>query len=281
MKKYNKGFIELEEVNCSEGLTATMPGSVKILNGNVVEIEGKKYIAKRTGFDCYSELLAGEMAHDLDLPCANYDIAFFNEGSYLITEALDNNTALVSEAVSKVYHTDDIAKYNSIDDIKTALGIYYKGCSFHKVTEDLKNIYLFDILTANPCRSAENMTVFIDGFDEIRLGPVFDNSKCFTDEEALLDSNYGLGVEHDRKYGSDLVDFLKYYPDMIKELEAKLVLLNPANIQHYFDNISVKIDSEVPDHIVKKYINAAMDNQAVIKKTIATLDQKSKNKIIA
>ena len=278
--KYKNGYIELEEIRCSEGLTAAMPGRVRIIdNTNLVEIEGKIYYTKKSGIDFYPELLASELAKYLNVPCADYDVAFYGESFRLISEVKDTNSYSVDDILKCVYQDEDTRKYTNLSDIRHAICRYFKnsGCDLSSIIDELNNIYLFDILLANPDRNASNLKVTIRD-DEIHFVPLYDNANIFSHEDTTYDSNYTLGVSHEKKYDSDLVDYLNTYPEMVDVLLDKLEILSPNCIETCFKNIENKIGIETPDRILKKYINAAMDNQASIRNIIKSIEEKTKTK---
>ena len=278
--RYKNGYIELEEIRCSAGLTASMPGRVRIIDGtNKVEIEGKEYYAKKCGLDFYSELFAGEIAKELNIPCAEYDVTFFDDDFRLISEVKDNNSYLVEDILKTVYNTNDTRNYNNLSDIRRAIASFFNktGCDISAIPNELNNIYLFDIILANPDRNPTNLKVNIID-DEIHFVPLYDNANIFSHDDTTYDSNYTLGVSHDKVEKNDLLEYLKTYPEMVDVLENYLLLLNPKNIEDCFKNIENKINLVTPDHVLKKFINAAMDNQVTIRNVIKSLDEKTKTK---
>ena len=209
--KYTDGFINLEEVNCQKGMTVLMPGKVRMDNKtNIVEIEGRDYYAKRAGINFYGELLAEEIAHGLDVPCAHYDVAYFNDDAYLISEVKDTpNTYRLDEILSHVYQTENITHYLRDKYVINALMSFFPNLDKEEVTrvvnekkDDLGRL----IITCQ-----DNKLVFVNHYRVEKIYSIEEILKTIyhTDDTSIFNNLYDIKVALEKYFKGHNFDNLE------------------------------------------------------------------------
>lgn len=270
--EYKNGYIDLEKITNKKFLK-------NVSNHYEIIIDDKLYYMKPTDLaNLYNELIAKEIADLYGVSCAKYDIVYYNEKHYLISENAIENKKIswtMDEILSRVYNSGDTPLYNNLVDIKNAFYILFPQYA-EKLSEELNNIFIFDAIIANPDRNISNLVLIIDDEkNDAYFAPLFDHQNMLTDEDTYLCLNYTLKSSREEYPNSEknhLKEFLEMNPEMVEVLKAKKDLIKKDNINEIISKINEKIKFEIPDTIQERILDRLNYNLNAIDSTIKTLE---------
>ncbi len=305
MKKEN-GYIDLDDFLINKGASSLdvsdldYEEKIKVeywLGDNRlafwIQDDHKKFLFKTVSnpIQAYLELVCEQIAKQLELPCAHYEIAIFQNNLGVISENFKKENAIYQSGttlLTEYYHLIDDGKqvlpYNNLTDIETMLYHKLEGTPnqellFQKLKEQLLSIFIYDMITNQADRKSNNWGIEILNND-INLQILFDNQESFG--LTTLDDNYSLFVSRDNYYQTNtkeeiVQDFLSldsnYYPrlliewfnkvnidkvfqDILKEKE----LIIPTDIQNIIKD-SFYQNKEMIDTVIKNYQNVKEEDE--------------------
>lgn len=239
-------------------------------------INGEEYFFKwiKNEPDSYNELIAEELAKDFDIPCAHYDLASYHEFKGVITKnfvkksdfffsAYDLMKRFLPESETKY----DSIKYNHLD--------FYKEHVPSDVFEQIKDMFLFDILLANIDRTESNFG-FIKNENGIKLAPLYDHEKILS-KSSIVEGFYRLAVDKDdniREFYRDPLRhknivrkfILKYKKEEL--IKKKLDLIAIENIGGIISRVEDRIEADIPDKKVIETKRLFYENSIKIEKQL-------------
>lgn len=203
------------------------------------------------------------------------------------------------------------SKVNNLFDLWGIIDIYIKmyGLGDEQTSIDINNalydLFIFDVLTLQGDRHAENWSVIIEKDKKsIRLAPLFDNSNIFNlnrrtkithiDQltQQLNDKNLNpnkkrgtknqlkkslyhpkvqllVDEESKRNYLEQVSKFVAIYSkDDLQELKNKLDKIDDDAFNYIFSNIKSKTSKEIPEDIKRIVIQSIKTNKEEIEKII-------------
>ena len=141
---------------------------------------------------------------------------------------------LLYDVLNEYFEENETLEHNNFKDIYNALEYKYDSLIASKLINELKDVYIFDILVANIDRHDKNIGIIEN--DTISLSPLFDNEKILS-KDSIYEEIYSLRL--DDKYNEEIKD----------KLEEKLWIIDSDNISKVFDRIENYINSNIPDYI--------------------------------
>lgn len=239
------------------------------------------YIYKNSKFDTsiYNELVAEELAKDFDIPCAQYDLAIFDDEVGVISKYFieKNQTSYSMEILTRqaikagyINFNGSEIKLNNLEDIWNILEFKYKENEIvQKLMNQLVDIFLFDVLIANIDRHNENL-IIVEDKDDIKFSKLFDNEGMLADN-TIKNGEYFLGVDREDMYSEIDGDknifykFLKTSDKMYEEkFRDKLWIISDENIESVLNRVEEKIKAQIPYNIKKDIKNGFRQNLKMI-----------------
>jgi len=239
----------------------------------------EKYYYKRCKgiINCYYELIAYEIAKQMNLEACNYDLAtYVDEIGVVSKNFLKDNDVIIrlEDLLYEAYQDIELPKYNNLEDIENALNKKYGIKITDKLMEELIRIFIFDVIIGNIDRHMDN--IFIVENNTIKFSPIFDNEKMLN-KYSINMGIYSLGVDReDYKYSEEDYDysdnfiykFLTKYNDYRNILIDWLFIIEDDNLDIIFNNIEDKINNEIEENM-KKYIKSKFkQNKNMIQKVL-------------
>lgn len=247
----------------------------------IFEHNGKKYFFKeRSEGMFYNELIAEELAKDYNIPHVHYDIAIYNNKTGVISEDFKKNNLYLSMHEFIYNNGGKENGYINLMDVWNILDEVYDKDIVFKIMNELINIYLFDILIANPDRHDENYGIFTD---ENSLSPIFDNELLLY-EDSIKKSLFEIKIDNlDSRYiyeekediNNSLYIFLKESSKTyLNYFKSKLWIISSENINKVFNRIEERTHSKIPSYIKETMLNNFEENRNVILSTIKEIENK-------
>ena len=217
----------------------------------------------------YNELIAEELLKDLNIECAEYDLAIFNgiEGNLTKNYRIENVDYVNGQVILENYldHLQD--KYpdednyydyciNNLNDLWNAFDFRYQNRVnkleiVSKLMYKIVSLFIFDLLIKNTDRTECNFEIMECG-DFVDLAPVYDNQNMLFDK-----NNTSLVVDRDTKFigNVELEKFINTTKSSyIEEIKEKLWVINDVNILKVFNRIEDKIKYKIDESIKRNYI---------------------------
>lgn len=258
-----KGFIDLEYL-LKNGAKKTIIDDESYF---IIEYNDKKYYFKPSSDELYvyNELIAEELAKDLNIKCAHYDIAKYNDKLGVISEDIfDKTKGIILEELVNKYNNENKnnEEKNNLEDLWNIFYLEYKDNNIvYKLTNDYVNVFIFDVLIANIDRHLSNSAIRKNN-DELEV-VIFDN-ELMLNEASISLGGYSLGVEENddffksSEYDPNEEKFLhkflrisdKSYKNLINE---NLWVISDENIDNAIKKVENRTKSTIPNGI-KKYI---------------------------
>lgn len=277
------GFIEIEKLRC-EGLKYlnTYTGHLTFFYDN------KKYFFKKCKSieEEYNELIAEEIALQLGIPCAHYDLASYNDFIGTISENFiesEDKYTTMEQILKQAFGEKGIEKYNNLEDIWIALSHIYKNSETVRVLmSELINIFIFDILIGNIDRHIEN-TGIVENEYGIHFAKVFDNEKMLSDG-SINSGIYSIGIDRSDYhptidgYNYNLLGkFLDYSSNVYKEyIDKKLEIISEDNIEEILNRVEERTNAKIQPNIREGIKTKFKMNFCMIEQTLS--DRKLKIK---
>ena len=212
----------------------------------------------------YNELIASELLKDLNLPCAEYDLAIFQgmEGNITKNYRKDNTNYISGETILEDYmsylniETNNNLNMNNLSDLWNALDYRYRDNPnreeiVYKLMNQIVDLFIFDIMTNNGDRTECNFEI-MESNDYIGLAPIYDN------EHILCGKNYSaLNVERDTNNipVKELEKFVEYSDSTyIDKINSRMWVIEEDNLEKVFKRIEDKINFPIHEEVKSRYI---------------------------
>ena len=145
-------------------------------------------------YTTYAELIFEELAKQVDIPCAHYDLVKYNGKNGVLSQnvARDGESLVLlkdllecSDRKHDIGDDQNIHVEDAINSFKTFYREYgdFSKEDYVRLCNDFANMAIFDVYAMSTDRHAENCGVLYDG-KRVRLAPMFDN-EC----SLMLDSS--------------------------------------------------------------------------------------------
>lgn len=239
-------------------------------------IDGVGYYFKYTTPEMlYNELIAEELAKKLNIPCAHYDIGkvneryivlsedFIKEGytftpmSAIIKERKNNNLEVIWDHLMKIYDDYDLVA---------------------KLMDQIVNIFLFDVVSANSDRHFRNYGI-LSNEKETNITPVFDNERILDVSRCIEEQRYNLGVD----YASDMFKSPKnslnkflFYSDRryTERLKNMLWAISPDSVEDILTKVEERVKTSLPESTKKIVRERFSRNLNMIEESIKYVESK-------
>lgn len=224
------------------------------------EINGRLYYFKQDLASIpYYELVAEEIAHDLNLKCVSYDLAKLGRYNGVISENFKQDGAkyIMGEKLLKDFYKHNsfsLNSHNNLMNIWHVLETRYKDRNnMQEIVQNLMNglvkLLIFDMITGQNDRHCGNWGIVEYQDGRVELQPIFDNSRMFL----KLPSSHRLELttEDDNYYLEDvLTNLYNVSTDEVKSfLLGSLWVINEDNIDNIIRRVEKKIACDMPDNI--------------------------------
>ena len=275
LKLYEKGLID----GFQEGLPETRGSAEKFKHW--FELEDCDILARSTMFTDeiatyteYAELITEELAKQVEIPCAHYDLIKVNGiNGNLSVNIIEDEDRQSLTALSQNQASLEVMKGSTIDEVIEKINYFsvtqgIERDSIKSINRELIKRVIFDIYTMQTDRHLGNISLLYDG-DELKLSPLYDNEcslmldKTKSDIDDILkseDKDKKIKIyaslqegcinldDEDRTIDSagweDMLYFLcdepGYARDFAKECSTKL------NIDKAIENVEKRIGAEIP-----------------------------------
>lgn len=291
LEKYrnDKGFIDFDKVlelykfgdiqGFSEGLLETRGSAEKFKHW--YELEDCDILARSTMFvgdiatyTEYAELITEELAKQVGIPCAHYDLIKVNgiNGNISVNIIEDENKQSLT-ALSQNQASLDVMRGSTIDEVFEKIRYFsitqgVKKEGIKRINNDLVKRIIFDIYTMQTDRHLGNISLLYDG-DELILSPLYDNEcSLMLDKtqqeinEILQSSNKEKDIEiyaslqegcinlcdEDKTQGctgwEDVLYFLCDEPGVSREFAKECS--KKLNIEKAIQSVEARIKAEIP-----------------------------------
>lgn len=241
--------------------------------GEPFVIDGEEYFIRKitNNIRVYKELLAEEILRVLDIPHVSYQLAQLFGEPCLISKSFykdDFNVIKGYELLEKYNKNYDSDYTNNIDMIRSAFLERYKlnedNLIFQHFDDQLCTLFCFDLLFGNNDRKSDNWVIIehfytrYDGkviYDEINLGPFFDNEMIFEDKG----KDYAMGLSY-KNMTSANNDFesIKMQIENNLKIKSKLFELKNKITEDVFvkclNNIEIKMNFPISMDIKKEFL---------------------------
>ncbi len=223
-----------------------------------------KYLFKydSINYELYSELIASELAKQIGLEAANYDLATLNGINGLLTQSfLRQGDILVSgrevladgAKIAKVNNLGTTIGLNSLDSIVTSLSLRYNFTNINEIITDLLKMWCLDLLILESDRNETNWSI-ISNPHGIRLAPIYDSSNmCFLNNDissyinsfrsydaisSLIDSTkFNMAYRSELANESSLVQFSMLCQENMPFVESVIPLFEQINVDKAIEAI--------------------------------------------
>lgn len=182
--------------------------------------------------EAYSELVAEEIANQMDIPAASYDLVQI--GGLLKIASIN-----LLETGEELIHGSDILQVPSIKDInsicntiRSMIKRQYPNVSdseIQTIKEDFLKITIFDKIIANWDRNPGNWGLIISPNGQVRLCPEFDDNRSLNWKEFDYDKDMHLDGDH------NIQTLLDYSLENFSDQEEFLLF-----VENCVNNVSVK-----------------------------------------
>ena len=231
------------------------------------------YLFKSGGsnYEIFAEVLAGEVASNIGLEMASYDMATYNGEVGVVTknflekgETIFSGDLILKSATELVIENNGynpIYRKHSIDNIMMSISIMTHGQLTDKILEGLLKMWVFDGALMESDRNATNWSLIRDVTYNFRLSPIYDSSTIarlnnnvsdFTKnlyDEGLLygltkDIKQSLSLDNEDDDENFLKQFKRFcdtYPDYA---DLVIDLVKNIDIDKAINNIETRINSE-------------------------------------
>ncbi|MBE6160515.1 MAG: hypothetical protein E7157_05680 [Lactobacillales bacterium] len=273
MNRDSLGFINLDLIDKKDVIHTSSFRKINFIYNN------EKYYYKRCKgiLNCYYELIAHEIAKQMNLESCNYDLAtYVDELGVVSKNFLKENDEIIrlETLLCEVYKDKEISKYNNLKDIENALNVKFGNNITIKLMEQLIKIFIFDVIIGNIDRHMDNM--FLVENKTINFSPIFDNEKMLS--SASIDMGiYSLGIDRDDyKYSEEdyncsdnfIYKFIEEYSEYKDMLISSLNIIEDDNLDIIFSNIEFKINSTIDDNIKRIIKEKFKKNREMIKNVL-------------
>ncbi|MCI8588510.1 MAG: hypothetical protein HFG40_02545 [Bacilli bacterium] len=252
--------------------------------------------------DPYNELIAEELAHDFGLPCAEYDLAVFQNRYGVISKDFRKEGAryLLGTDIFQFFldYYDcnlegELKKYretpeNTLDDIWDTLEIRYHGNReiISHLMRRIVGIYLFDIITCQIDRHDRNWQI-MESSDGVDIAPLYDNERILldTDEEAEvclgmdLSTYFAETIYFAEKLFVSIQRFLRVSSEEFSDiLLNKLWIIGEENLHSVFERVEKKTGHPMPSKEKLFYLTEYKDHKKRLEETLSfTLKKESQD----
>ncbi len=208
----------------------------------------------------YSELVAQEIAKQMDIPAANYDLV--QMGGLLKIASIN-----VLEKGEELLHGSDILQVLSVKDIdsicrciRTKIRRDYPNVSeneIQKIKEDFLKITIFDKIIGNWDRNPGNWGLIISPDNgQVRLSPEFDDNRALDlhkfdyDKDMHLNGDHNIQtlLEYCLKNFSNQEEFLLFVQNCVQNVNIRAACKNIQNEKNISIPKSEIIDMEFVVH---------------------------------
>lgn len=289
----NKGFINIDEIlelppvtNFEELIEILKNNNkvtiknISISNGNTQLVFSFKYQETEYfyKYDCprepfkispYNELIAGEIADDLQIPHVDYDLAIIGGFEGLISKNFQQeNVRYISgkDFLTKnrpLGKIENIANLNNLEEIWIALENHYNQnpkyqSTISEVMRKIVNMFIFDIITGQVDRGDSNWWLMEYPDGKLDLQPLFDNIRILVLHHRLATERYPevtkilltINQETGRFCEDNLEEFLKVSDKEFSQiLFNSLWTISPENLQKIFARIENKTGYPMPNKL--------------------------------
>ena len=289
----SEGYIDFDKVlelykngkigGFNKGLPETRGSAEKFKNWFELEdydilIRSTMFIDEIANYTEYAELIIEELAKQVDMPCAHYDLVKVNglKGN-LSVSVLDREKENQSmQPLSQNKATSEIVGGSTISEIFENVKFYVmsqtsKGKEVIKdINKDVIKMIIFDIFTMQTDRHQGNISLIYDG-EDVKLSPLYDNecslmldrtkleiSEILEKSEKEKNKEIGtlsnlqenvidLDYEDRRKEYTPWEDMLYYLTDDIEfAMEFTEKCFKNLNIEKAIKNVEKRIGAEIP-----------------------------------
>lgn len=253
-KKDNNGYILLKKINP----LGIIPR--RFIFNNVA------YFCKLTTDNCfYNEMMVEMLAKDYDIAAAETFIGIYKTTTYSISKSV-YNPMLEDMVTLKELTGDSNAFSNDFESIEFLLIDKFPN-DYKVLLEELKEIFLFDVLIGNSDRNYKNLAIVRNKISkEVHFAPLYDN-EFMLDKVTIAKGKYGLGVNKNsfNKNVNFLEDFLlendsKY----LDYLLSKLWIIEKDNILKVFERVEETKGIEVSLFSKEAYLKLFEINRNMI-----------------
>lgn len=249
---------------------------------------GNDYLFKTVSnpIQVYLELVCEQIAKQLDLPCAHYEMATFQNNMGVISKCFKKKNATYysgSTLLSEYYHLQDDGKqvlpYNNLTDILEMFSHQLAPHSqilFEKLKHQLISIFMYDMITNQADRKPNNWGIeMVD--QDINLQMLFDNQESFG--FSSLNNSYSLLVHRENYYFHNtkekiITDFFKFVPkhyldifiDWYSKIDLDKAFLNLFNEHGYMIPIDIQEMIKESFHINKEMVYTILESENLLQK---------------
>ena len=250
----------------------------------------EKYYFKYDSFaSCYNELIAEEIASDLNIPHLHYELAKIGQFQGVISKDYKKQgVKYISgyEFLRKYYGKyPDETLVNNLHIIWFKLEDYYKDRDnmqeiVSNLMKKLVDIFLFDILTGQLDRNCDNWEIVEYPDGTVDLNILFDNTRMIIDPPASI--RLALTVEPaNNLLDTNINSFQRLSSSEFSHLlPDRLWVINRENIEKIFEIIAAKTGAPIPKDIKKKMFYSFQLQLDFIMKTLNITEISIPNKNI-
>lgn len=242
----------------------------------------KKYYYKphKIAEDCYNELIAEKIANRLGIKCCHYFLGSYLGKDGVISEYFEDSKYISMCDYLQEKYKEEVEERSDLEDIWYAFYSDFQEDTVKKLMKELINIFIFDILIANPDRHNENYGLILDG-ENTHFAPIFDNEKALS-PISYKEGYYSLEIEvydpqanYSQIYNRNILyNFLDISDESYHELlKEKLEIISEESINEIFTELAsegVEIEQPIKVLIQKRFA----DNLLMINKCINNIKKR-------
>lgn len=229
-----------------------------------------EYFCKFSTNNCfYNEMIVEMLAKDYGIDTTETFIGIYKTSTYIISKSV-YNPYLEDMITLKELTGNSYSFFNDFDSIEFLLIEKFPN-DYKILLEELKDIFLFDVLIGNSDRNYKNLAIVRNKISkEVHFAPLYDN-EFMLDKVSIVKGKYGLGINKN-SFNNDanfLEDFLlKNDSKYIYYLLNKLWIIEEDNILKKFKQIAYEKGIEVSLFSKEEYLRLFEINREMILNTI-------------
>ncbi len=253
LKKDNNGYVLLKKMN----RLGIVPRKF-IYNNECI------FCKLSTDACLFNEMIVEMLAKDYKINVAETFVGIYKTCTYILSKSVYNpyleDMFTLKELTNNSYHF-----FNDFESIEILLMEKFPH-DYQILMEELKEIFLFDVLIGNSDRNYKNLAVVVNKISkEVHFAPLYDN-EFMLDKVTITIGRYGLGINKDSFQSNTnfLESFLLENEKYIDYLLSKLWIIEKVNILKIFERVESEKKIELSKFDKEEYLRLFEINRKMI-----------------
>lgn len=266
LKKDNNGYVLLKKMN-----------RLGIIPRRFIYNKECIFCKPSTDACLFNEMIVEMLAKDYEINVAETFIGIYKTSTYILSKSVYNpyleDMFTLKELTNNSYHF-----FNDFESIEILLMEKFPH-DYQILMEELKEIFLFDVLIGNSDRNYKNLAVVVNKISkEVHFAPLYDN-EFMLDKVTIAIGRYGLGINKDSFQSNTnfLESFLLENEKYIDYLLSKLWIIEKVNILKIFERVESEKKIELSKFDKEEYLRLFEINRKMI---LSIIERVKKEKML-